>query len=82
MPRFYFDLQHESDCVYDTDGIVLPDAENARAQALEVLLELACDGIDREIHRDESRRIVLRVSDENDRTILLAEVPQEQRWVH
>jgi hypothetical protein len=82
MPRFYFDLQHESDCVYDTDGIVLPDAEDARAQALEVLLELACDGMDREIHCDESPRIVLRVSDENDRTILLAEVPQEQRWVH
>ena len=82
MPRFYFDLQHESDCVYDTDGIVLPDAENARAQALEVLSELACDGIDREIHRNERGRIVLRVSDENDRTILLAEVPQEQRWVH
>jgi hypothetical protein len=82
MPRFYFDLHDGSHCVYDTDGIVLRDAEDARAQALLVLSEIACKGMDHGIEPHDNRRVVLRVSDEDDETVLTAELPQNRRRVH
>ena len=82
MPRFYFDLHDDRHCVYDTDGILLLDAEDARAQALLVLSEIAHEGLDHEIDPDENRRVVLRVSDEDDETVLTAELPQRRRRVH
>ena len=82
MPRFYFDLHNDWHCVYDTDGIVLRDAEDARGQALLVLSEIAHEGLDHEIDPDENRRVVLRVSNEDDETILTAELPQNRRRVH
>ena len=82
MPRFYFDLHDDWHCVYDADGIVLRDAEDARAQALLVLSEIAHEGLDHEIEPHENRRVVLRVSDEDDETVLTAELPRNRRRVH
>ena len=82
MPRFYFDLHDDWHCVYDADGIVLRDAEDARAQALLVLSEIAYEGVDDEIDPHENRKVVLRVSDEDDETVLTAELPQSRRRVH
>jgi hypothetical protein len=49
MLRFYFDLHEDWHCVYDTDGFVLRDAEDARAQALLVLSEIAYESVDHEM---------------------------------
>ena len=82
MPRFYFDLHNDWHCVYDTDGIVLRDAEDARAQTLLVLSEIACEGMDHGIEPHDNRRVVLRVSDEDDETVLTVELPQNRRRAH
>jgi hypothetical protein len=63
MPRFYFNVRDGYDLDEDEDGVELPDAAAARAEALATVEEL----------RDElqdARDIELEVTDETGRRLL------------
>jgi hypothetical protein len=45
MPRFYFDTSDGERCIADENGLILDDVEEAKAEAVKALPDMARDGL-------------------------------------
>ena len=65
MPRFYFDINDGDDFIPDHEGIDLEGVEDAKAEAVNTLPDMARDGLP----EGDSRDFVVTVRDETDRPV-------------
>ena len=65
MPRFYFDIHDGDDFIPDHEGIDLEGVEEAKAEAVNTLPDMARDGLP----EGDSRDFVVIVRDETDRPV-------------
>jgi hypothetical protein len=69
MPRFYFDTNDSDRFVPDNEGCDLAGIEEAKAEAIKALPDMARDGLP---HGDDYREFVVDVRDEDGHTVLRA----------
>jgi hypothetical protein len=65
MPRFYIDIHDGDDFIPDHQGIDLEGVEDAKAEAVNTLPDMARDGLP----EGDSRDFVVTVRDETDRPV-------------
>ena len=65
MSRFYFDIHDGDDFIPDHEGIDLEGVEDAKAEAVNTLPDMARDGLP----EGDSRDFVVTVRDETDRPV-------------
>ena len=65
MPRFYIDIHDGDDFIPDNQGLYLKGIEDAKAEAVNTLPDMARDGLP----EGDSRDFVVTVRDETDRPV-------------
>jgi hypothetical protein len=65
MPRFYIDIHDGDDFIPDHQGLDLEGVEDAKAEAVNTLPDMARDGLP----EGDSRDFVVTVRDETDRPV-------------
>jgi len=77
MPRYFFDTMDDGLLTADTTGVVLPDRETARREAIRSLPYMAMDSLP----DGSSREFSVEVRDEAGRSLFIAELSFRSRWL-
>ncbi len=76
MPRYCFDIDDGRRNIADKEGSDLPDRQQAREEAISIVLEFARDGL----LRDDQRTVLCHVRDETGALILTASLSLNAKW--
>lgn len=77
MPRYFFDTIDDGVLTTDTTGLVLPDREAARREAIRSLPYMAMDSLP----DGSSRAFSVKVRDEAGARLFIAELSFTSRWL-
>lgn len=77
MPRYFFDLVDGDRRTGDDEGLVLPDRETARREAIASLLDLAVD----ELPDGDHRSFGITVRDSDGTSLLSVRLALDAEWL-
>jgi len=77
MPRYFFDTRDDGVLTVDTTGVVLPDRDRARREAIRTLPYMAIDSLPDGPNREFS----VEMRDEAGRSLFIAELSFRSRWL-